>query len=137
VAEASGVAVRVNAPDPVEVFADPARLRQALGNLVANAVRHTPAGGAVEVMVRAHAAEAVLTVTDTGPGIAAEHLPHLFDRFYRAEPSRSRATGGSGLGLAITKHLIEAHHGRIDVTSAPGAGATFTIRLPHIPRADC
>jgi two-component system sensor histidine kinase BaeS len=130
-AEASGITVRIDAPEPVELFADPARLRQALGNLVSNAVRHTPAGGAVKVAVRGSGAEVVFTVTDTGPGIAAEHLPHVFDRFYRAEPSRSRATGGSGLGLAITKHLVEAHHGRVDVASAPGEGATFTIRLPR------
>jgi two-component system sensor histidine kinase BaeS len=130
-AEASGVAVRVDAPEPVAVFADPARLRQALGNLVSNAVRHTPTGGSVEVAVRGSGGEVVLTVTDTGPGIAAVHLPHVFDRFYRVEPSRSRATGGSGLGLAITKHLVEAHHGRVEVTSTPGAGATFIIRLPR------
>jgi two-component system sensor histidine kinase BaeS len=128
---ASGVAVHVDAPAPVEVLADPARLRQALANLMSNAVRHTPPGGTVTVAVRGSATEVVLTVTDTGTGVAAEHLPHLFDRFYRAEPSRGRATGGSGLGLAITKHLVEAHHGRVEVASTPGAGATFTIRLPR------
>lgn len=121
-AEAAGITLRVDAPRPVTVFADPARLRQALGNLVSNAVRHTPPGGLVEVTVRGDGGEVVLTVTDTGPGIAAEHLPHVFDRFYRAGPSR-----GSGLGLAITKHLVEAHGGTVEVTS--GAGSTFTVRL--------
>ncbi|MDT0308450.1 HAMP domain-containing sensor histidine kinase [Streptomyces sp. DSM 44917] len=134
-AEAAGVEVRVAVPpEPVPVLADPARLRQALGNLVANAVTHTPAGGSVEVAVR-HGDErtrnaVVLTVADTGRGIAPEHLPYVFDRFYRADPSRSRSTGGSGLGLAITRHLVEAHHGRVEVHSTPGEGSTFTIRLP-------
>ncbi|WP_207931184.1 ATP-binding protein [Streptomyces sp. 8K308] len=131
-AEASGVAVRVVGPDePVPVYADPARLRQALGNLVANAVTHTAAGGRVEVGVRRAADEVVLTVTDTGRGIAPEHLPHVFDRFYRADPSRSRSTGGSGLGLAITRHLVEAHDGRVEASSTPGRGSVFTIRLPY------
>jgi signal transduction histidine kinase len=72
---------------------------------------------------------AVFTVTDTGSGIAAEHLPHIFDRLYRADPSRTQTTGGNGLGLAITKHLVEAHHGQVEATSTPGEGSTFTIRL--------
>jgi two-component system sensor histidine kinase BaeS len=109
---------------------DPARMRQALGNLVANAVKFTPSGGSIGVSVRRAAGWVELAVADTGPGIAAEHLPHLFSRFYRADPSRSRSTGGSGLGLAITKHLAEAHGGTVAVTSAVGAGSTFTIRLP-------
>ncbi|WP_129841599.1 HAMP domain-containing sensor histidine kinase [Streptomyces sp. RFCAC02] len=130
-AEASGVRIRVTAPDePVTVYADPARLRQALGNLVANAVTHTADGGLVEVALRPDGDEVVLTVTDTGCGIAPEHLPHVFDRFYRADPSRSRATGGSGLGLAITRHLVEAHGGRVAASSTPGRGSEFTIRLP-------
>ncbi|MEO3750677.1 ATP-binding protein [Streptomyces sp. B6B3] len=130
-AESSGVALRVDAPaDPVPVWADPARLRQALGNLVSNAVTHTPAGGRVEVAVRRSGDTVLLTVSDTGRGIAPEHLPHVFDRFYRADPSRSRATGGSGLGLAITRHLVEAHDGRVEARSTPGRGSEFTIRLP-------
>jgi two-component system, OmpR family, sensor histidine kinase BaeS len=135
-ADASGVAVRVDAPPgPVPVLADPARLRQALGNLVSNAVTHTPPGGTVVVAVRGRGRGrsgdgVLLTVTDTGRGIAAEHLPRVFDRFYRADPSRSRTTGGSGLGLAITKHLVEAHGGTIEAASTPGRGSVFTIRLP-------
>lgn len=131
-AEASGVVISIDAPDPVPVHADPVRLRQALGNLVSNAVTHTPVGGTVEVGVQDSAGSVVLTVADTGSGIASEHLPHVFDRFYRADPSRSRATGGSGLGLAITKHLVEAHDGSIDAASTPGHGSVFTI---HIPKA--
>lgn len=131
-AEASGVDLRLDAPAPVVVHADPMRLRQALGNLVSNAVRHTPAGGTVTVAVRATGNAVVLTVADTGGGIAGEHLPHIFERLYRADPSRSRSTGGSGLGLAITRHLVAAHGGELAVTSTPGDGSTFTIRLPAV-----
>lgn len=127
-ASASSVELRFLA-EPVVVHADPARLRQAIGNLITNAIRHTPPGGTVTVSVAGTADTAVFTVADTGPGIAPEHLPHVFDRLYRADPSRSRATGGNGLGLAITKHLVEAHDGHVEAASAPGEGATFTIRL--------
>ncbi|ADB36028.1 histidine kinase [Kribbella flavida DSM 17836] len=129
-AEAAGVRVSAAADSPAPAIVDSARIRQALGNLVSNAIRFTPAGGHVVVGVRRDGDDYLLTVSDNGSGIDAEHLPHLFDRFYRAEHSRSRATGGSGLGLAITKHLVEAHHGTITVTSHPGDGSTFTIRLP-------
>lgn len=129
-AEAAGVELRLDAPDAAPVHADPARLRQALGNLVANAVTHTPAGGSVEVAVRTTGECVTVTVTDTGVGIDPEHLPHVFDRFYRADPSRSRSTGGSGLGLAITKHLVEAHEGTVAATSGPDGGSRFRIRLP-------
>ncbi|WP_432884656.1 sensor histidine kinase [Kribbella sp. CA-245084] len=109
---------------------DSARIRQALGNLVSNAIRYTPMGGNVMVGVRRVGDGYNLSVTDNGSGIAEEHLPYVFDRFYRAEHSRSRSTGGSGLGLAITKHLAEAHGGKITVTSRLGSGSTFTIWLP-------
>lgn len=131
-AEAAGVGLDVAAPDSVEAMVDPARFRQALGNLVANALKYTEAGGTVRVGVRVSDGEVICAVSDTGPGIAAEHLPHLFDRFYRADPSRSRTTGGSGLGLAITKHLVEAHGGTIEVASVLGGGSTFTVRLPAV-----
>jgi two-component system sensor histidine kinase BaeS len=115
---------------PVHLTADPVRLRQALGNLVANAVRYTPAGGEVVVALRQEQDNAVLEVRDTGTGIAPDDLPHVFDRFWRADKSRSRSTGGSGLGLAITRHLVEAHGGTVSVTSTLGAGSTFRISLP-------
>lgn len=129
-AEAAGVTLTAEVSGPAPAVVDNARIRQALGNLVSNAIRFTPSDGRVLVGVRRVGNGYNLTVTDNGTGIAAEHLPHLFDRFYRAEQSRSRSTGGSGLGLAITKHLVEAHRGSIAATSRLGHGSTFTIQLP-------
>ncbi|MER5491583.1 HAMP domain-containing sensor histidine kinase [Streptomyces sp. NPDC002490] len=141
-ADAAGVTLTVGAgPDGppsrnVHPAADPVRLRQAVGNLVSNAIRHTPAGG--EVTVRASRGgprgDLVLEVRDTGEGIAPEHLPYVFDRFWRAEKSRNRRTGGSGLGLAIVRRLAEAHGGTVEVRSAVGTGSVFTLRIP--PRFD-
>ncbi|MFJ9117055.1 ATP-binding protein [Streptomyces sp. NPDC102394] len=124
------VEVRTDVDGDPWLDADPVRMRQALGNLVSNALRHTPAGGTVTVAARRDGDDAVFTVTDTGSGIAAEDLPHVFERFWRAEKSRSRRTGGSGLGLAIVRHLIAAHGGTATAQSEPGRGATFTLRLP-------
>ncbi|MFG1819078.1 sensor histidine kinase [Kribbella sp. NPDC049174] len=129
-AETAGVSLTADVQGPAMAPVDSARIRQALGNLVSNAIRFTPSDGHVVVGVRRVADGYNLTVSDNGTGIADEHLPHLFDRFYRAEQSRSRTTGGSGLGLAITKHLAEAHGGRITVTSRLGSGSTFTIWIP-------
>ena len=129
-ADTAGVALTADVQGAATASVDSARIRQALGNLVSNAIRFTPPGGTVVVGVRRVDDGYNLTVTDNGTGIADEHLPHLFDRFYRAEQSRSRSTGGSGLGLAITKHLAEAHGGRITVTSRLGSGSTFTIWIP-------
>jgi two-component system sensor histidine kinase BaeS len=111
--------------DPV-VAADPVRLRQVIGNLMSNAIRHTPPGGLVTVS--AH--DTTIAVRDTGTGISEEHLPKVFDRFWRADESRSRATGGTGLGLAISRQLVEAHGGTISVASTPGHGTIFTVHLP-------
>jgi signal transduction histidine kinase len=108
-----------------ELSADPARIRQVLENLVANAVRHTPAGGAVGISLSRRNYEVELTVSDTGPGIAAEELDSIFDRY-----TRSADSGGSGLGLAIARSLVEAHGGSIDAQSPPGGGATIRVRLP-------
>ncbi|MFI6122712.1 sensor histidine kinase [Streptomyces sp. NPDC051064] len=138
-ADAAGVGLTVTVPDGhgavPELTADPVRLRQAIGNLVSNAVRHTPAGG--RVTLRAYATgsgepheEVVLEVADTGRGIAPEDLPYVFDRFWRAEKSRSRRTGGSGLGLAIVRKLVEAHGGSAGVVSTVGEGSVFTLRMP-------
>ncbi|MFD3513035.1 sensor histidine kinase [Streptomyces sp. NPDC058657] len=138
-AEAAGVALTVSDPLPGRpepaLRADPVRVRQAVGNLVSNAVRHTPRGGRVTLRTGTSAAgdEVRVDVADTGVGIPPEDLPHVFDRFWRAEKSRSRRTGGSGLGLAIVRKLTEAHGGTASATSTPGEGSVFTLRLPASP----
>ncbi|MFJ9562484.1 ATP-binding protein [Streptomyces fuscichromogenes] len=129
-ADAAGVTLLTDTDRTVWLYADPVRMRQALGNLVSNAIRHTPADGTVTLAARHDGDDVVLTVTDTGPGIAAVDLPHVFERFWRAEKSRSRRTGGSGLGLPIVRHLLAAHDGTAGVRSEPGKGAEFTLRLP-------
>jgi two-component system phosphate regulon sensor histidine kinase PhoR len=110
--------------------ADPEALRQVLTNILDNAVRHTPAGGRVVVRTHHEATGTRLDVTDTGPGIPSEHLPRIFERFYRVDPARSRELGGTGLGLSIVKHLVEAHGGHVEARSALGAGTTITAFFP-------
>lgn len=110
--------------------ADPVRMRQALGNLVSNAIRHTPGDGTITLTARGDGARVVFEVADTGGGIAPEDLPHVFDRFWRAEKSRSRRTGGSGLGLPIVRQLAAAHGGTVAAASELGAGSVLTLRLP-------
>ncbi|MFJ5274768.1 sensor histidine kinase [Streptomyces sp. NPDC088358] len=136
-AEAAGIALRTTVDGTPWFDADPVRMRQALGNLVSNAVRHTPPGGTVTLSARRADGEVVLDVTDTGSGIAPEDLPSVFDRFWRAEKSRSRRTGGSGLGLSIVRQLVAAHGGTVTVTSEVGTGSVFTLRLPgSVPPTD-
>ncbi len=132
---AEGPDVVANVPVTVPVLGDADRLKQLLWNLVENALRHTPNHGRVEIDLRIEGAEAIVTVSDTGVGIAAEHLPHIFERFYKVDRARSRGKGGTGLGLAIVRHLAEAHGGRVDVESRLGVGTTFTVRLPRAPGA--
>ncbi len=115
---------------PVVVMGDEERLTQLVRNLLDNATRHTHSGATVAVALRTVDASAHITVADTGPGIPAEHLPHIWDRFYRVDKARSRAGGGTGLGLAIVKFIAEAHGGGVDVVSHPEQGTTFTIVLP-------
>ncbi|MBL7257208.1 sensor histidine kinase [Paractinoplanes lichenicola] len=122
---ASGVHLTIEVDGDPVVTADPVRLRQLVGNLVSNAIRHTPAGGTVTV----GATRSAITVRDTGTGIAPEDLPRIFDRFWRADESRSRATGGRGLGLAIARKLADAHNFTIEVESTLGEGTLFTINL--------
>lgn len=113
------------------LWADEQRLAQVFGNLLDNALLHTPLGGPVELTCARNGDSVIVTVADDGEGIAAEHLPMIFERFYRADTARDREHGGAGLGLAIAKALVEAHGGTISVTSAgPGTGATFTVDLP-------
>jgi signal transduction histidine kinase len=122
--------VVVEAPRELIVLADPDRLEQVLRNLLANARQHTPAGGRVAVRAARIDDEVKIEVSDTGSGIAAEHLPYVFDRFYRADASRTRTTGGAGLGLAIVRQLVTAHGGTVSAASdGQGHGATFRIML--------
>ncbi|MDP9864790.1 MULTISPECIES: sensor histidine kinase [Streptosporangium] len=132
-ADAAGLALTAETTGAPELLADPVRLRQAVGNLVSNAVHYTPPGGRITLRGRLADGHVLIEVADTGVGIAAEHLPHVFDRFWREEKSRNRRTGGSGLGLAIVRNLAEAHHGTVSVSSVPGEGAVFTLRLPVDP----
>ncbi len=115
-------------PDLVRV--DVQKIERVLANLIANAIRHTPAGGDVRVQARRQGSVTLVEVIDTGEGIASDDLPYIFDQFYRGEKSRSHATGGSGLGLAIAKRIVEAHGGEIGVESEPGQGARFWFTLP-------
>jgi len=119
-----------SAPPGIVVFADADRLEQVLTNLVDNALKYTPPGGRVEVQVAAVNGEVEVVVNDTGKGIRPEDLPHVFERFYRSDRSRTRGSGGTGLGLAIAKHIVEAHGGRISVSSRPNEGTTFTVTIP-------
>ncbi|WP_049562529.1 sensor histidine kinase [Nonomuraea sp. SBT364] len=115
---------------PMFAVGDEHRLHQVIANLVGNAMTHTGPGTAVHVTVGREGGQAVVEVRDEGPGIDPEHLPHVFDRFYRADPNRSRGNGGTGLGLAIAAALAEAHGGRIEVSSTPGEGTAFRVVLP-------
>jgi two-component system phosphate regulon sensor histidine kinase PhoR len=132
VAERKGIRLEVGGDG--EVFGDRDRLVQALGNLVDNALKFTPAGGEVQLWTEERADAVVLAVEDTGPGIPPDHLPRVFERFYRVDPSRARQSGGAGLGLAITKHIALSHGGRVEAANRSGGGARFAITLPKPAR---
>ena len=122
--------------DVPAAIADPERVHQVLFNLLDNAVRFTPAGGSVTVSALQHDGSVQVRVADTGVGIPAEHLPRVFERFYRVDSARSRDDGGTGIGLAIARSVIEAHGGRIWAESRPGEGSVFAFELPAAaPRA--
>jgi two-component system OmpR family sensor kinase len=117
--------------EQVTVSGDEHRLRQVTTNLVTNALQHTPTSATVTLRVRSIENAAVLEVSDTGPGIAPEHAPHIFERLYRVDPSRARSHGGAGLGLAIASSIVKAHGGRLELADTPGPGATFRVLLPR------
>jgi signal transduction histidine kinase len=129
---ARGQRLEIDALEPVVVSGDPDRLRQLLLALLDNAVKYTPAGGRIGVALVRHSTNTRLTVSDDGVGIPTADLPHVFDRFYRADPARSRDPGGTGLGLPIARWIVEQHGGDISVTSDPGEGTQVRIQLPII-----
>ena len=132
-AESEGISVGLDVGDSLpETEIDPTRISQVVGNLLDNAINHTPEGGSVTVACRPLNGSIEIAVSDTGSGISHEDLPRLFDRFYRTDPSRDRATGGAGLGLTIARRLVEAHGGTIEAWSEPGQGSRFTMVLPIV-----
>lgn len=132
--EAEGVRIRRDIPGDLPLLdADAERVHQVLYNLVDNAVRYSTSGGEVTVAAHRHNGSVEISVADTGTGIAPEHLPRLFERFYRADAARSRGVGGTGIGLAIARSVVEAHGGHIRAESEPGKGSVFTFDLPVAP----
>lgn len=130
-AQERGIALDLEAPPALPlVLADRDRLAQVMGNLLSNALRYVPEGGHVTVRVEDRGREAAVAVADNGPGVAEEDLDRIFDRFWRGDPARRRATGGSGLGLAIARHIVEAHGGHIWAEPTPGGGLTVVFTLP-------
>jgi heavy metal sensor kinase len=130
-AEEKAIATRCEAELGVEIIADPWRLKQVIVNLIDNAIKYTGAGGQISVRVFREAETAILLVADNGIGIAPDDLPHIFERFYTTNRSRSREYGGTGLGLAIVKAICSAHDAEISVTSQPQTGTTFRVAFPH------
>jgi two-component system OmpR family sensor kinase len=128
--------VTLTAAHPVEVEGDPHRLRQVLDNLVSNIRSHTPPGTQAQVSVEQAGQQAVITVSDRGPGLPSDEASRVFERFFRSDPSRSRGHGGAGLGLSIVDAIVEAHRGTVMASSAPGEGMTITVRLPLAPAAE-
>jgi two-component system phosphate regulon sensor histidine kinase PhoR len=124
------IEIMLQSDDGVEIQANSLLLEQAIGNLLDNAIKYSEPGNTVDVEVSKAKDEVTIIVRDHGVGIAPEHLPRLFERFYRVDKGRSRAMGGTGLGLAIVKHIIQAHGGRVSVNSTPGKGSAFTLHLP-------
>src|ERR1700712_736126 len=122
----------IDGPGTPEVLGDEARLRQVLGNLVANALQHTPESASIAIRVGTAQDNAILEVSDQGPGMSREDAHRVFERFYRTDSSRARSSGGTGLGLSIVDSLVFAHGGTVSVTTAPGQGCRFTVQLPRI-----
>ncbi|MDH4292086.1 MAG: ATP-binding protein, partial [Dehalococcoidia bacterium] len=124
-----GLSFQLGQAQDLVVKGDEARLRELFMNLLDNAIRYTPSPGTISVSLHREGQMAVVAITDTGIGIPAEDIPFIFERFYRVDKSRSRVEGGSGLGLAISRHIAEAHEGKIEVESQVGSGSTFSVWL--------
>jgi len=129
-AEDKGISVSWDTAQRIAVHGDRARMKQVVVNLLDNAIKYTPSGGGIRLQVRRQNGHAVLDVADTGIGIPADALPHVFERFYRVDKSRSREQGGAGLGLSIVKSICSAHGAEVEVESKPGKGSHFRIKLP-------
>jgi heavy metal sensor kinase len=134
-AAAKGLELRTSCLAVVPIEGDEGRLRQVFCNLLDNAIKYTPEGGAIEVRVETRGQAAIVTVRDTGIGIPPEHLPHVFDRFYRVDRVRSREEGGTGLGLSIARSIIVAHGGQMELASSPDQGTTCTVTMRALPKA--
>ena len=118
-------------PPPVNIYGSPSQMRLVIHNLLDNALKYTSPGGWVRIAIALEGNEAMIKVEDTGSGIPADDLPHIFERFYRADRARSRSMGGTGLGLAIAAEVVGAHGGRIEVEAGVGKGSAFFVYLPH------
>ncbi len=130
IANSIDLRLEILAKKPLYVVGDSDRLYRSISNLIHNAIQYTPADGVVTIRLESSERNAIITIQDNGIGIAAEDLPHIFDRFYRVQADRSRNTGGTGLGLAIVRAIVQAHHGSIQVDSQLALGSTFTVTLP-------
>jgi two-component system sensor histidine kinase BaeS len=133
--QTAGVELRLVLPDAEDVRAeaDPGRIEQVLGNLLANALRHAPSGTAIDVQLEVRGDRAVIEIADRGDGIPTDALRSVFERFYRADRARSRTDGGTGLGLAISRQIVQAHGGVIQAANRPAGGAAFTVEIPVLP----
>jgi signal transduction histidine kinase len=129
-AEAKMIRLQTDMPHSISILGIPDHLIRLVLNLLDNAIKYTPQGGQVRLSAAYTLTEVCIKIQDNGSGIAVEHLPHLFERFYRIERERSSAIGGAGLGLSIAYQIAREHHGRIEVDSVPDSGATFRIYLP-------
>ncbi len=128
--EEKDINLHVNFPDEILVYVDPGRIQQVIRNLIDNAITYSDEEGEIEIAAETRDKEVKISVKDNGLGIPENDVPHVFDRFYRVDSSRSRETGGSGLGLTIAKEIVEAHGGTIEVNSSEGEGTEFTFTLP-------
>jgi two-component system phosphate regulon sensor histidine kinase PhoR len=130
-ADEKAIQILLSCEETLSMNLNAALIEQAFVNLLDNAIKYSGPDSSIEIEAKQINAEVVILFRDHGIGIASEHLPRLFERFYRADPSRSRKLGGTGLGLAIVKHIVNAHGGRITVESTPGKGSEFIIYIPH------
>ena len=135
-ARENGIELECSAREVLEVNGDTVKLQQVIYNVIDNAIKYPPRGGEVHASLSRSGKRAVIRVSDTGIGIPAEDLPHIFDRFYRVDKARSRATGGTGLGLSIVKQIVQMHGGTIIAASEEGKGTTFVIELPLAAKKD-